>query len=356
MAEIDIRPGDVLLFHGDSLVSKAIRLFDGTDVNHAAVSVEGGQLVEAAGDGVRRADVRATVKDNVRTYVRRLKQTDDLAPVVARANAYADAGVHYAYQQIVLLGVLTLTRRAPAGNPVVRLAMRKILDEAAKVLNSIAERGGETMICSELVYRAYDEAVAGRDDPYRLDVPVFTMLDGRNRLALPGLAPADAGAVTRAQPGSLLHTWLSSAPPAVPVPARPRPAEPLAAGPPEELAAEAEKRLEPALRELMAAYDGTAEDGDHAHAEDGDRTHAEDGDRARAAAAPEEAGTDEAGQAELAAAAATFAAALAREAAGPAAPGTRDLSTVLTAVADFVTPGDLLRCPSLFDLGTVPGR
>ena len=46
--------GDILLFHGDSLVSKLIRFFDGTEVNHAAICIGENKLAEAQAQGLAR--------------------------------------------------------------------------------------------------------------------------------------------------------------------------------------------------------------------------------------------------------------------------------------------------------------
>ena len=45
-------PGDVLLYKGKGLLGKLIRFFDGTDVNHAGLYIDGEQVGEAIAEGV----------------------------------------------------------------------------------------------------------------------------------------------------------------------------------------------------------------------------------------------------------------------------------------------------------------
>src|SRR5262249_7115548 len=83
---------------------------------------------------------------------------------------YLAGQVPYAYHQIVLLAILSLTRRIPLP-PVGRRLVRVALDQAAGVLNSLVEDGRQLMICSEFVYRCYDEAHAGAGpNPYHMNV------------------------------------------------------------------------------------------------------------------------------------------------------------------------------------------
>ena len=97
----DVKPGDILLFHGKGFVSWAIRLFDGTNVNHAAIALGGDQLGEAGGFGLQRRTIPAAPGNGEFIVVHRLNSTTDLLPVVGKANAMLDEGALYAYQQIV---------------------------------------------------------------------------------------------------------------------------------------------------------------------------------------------------------------------------------------------------------------
>lgn len=309
---LEIQPGDVLLFHGHSFVSWAIRWFDGTDVNHAAIALDVDTMGEAVGSGLRADPIDPAIKDNDRTYVRRLPSGPGMAPVVVKANEFLSNGVPYAYQELMLLAVLSLSRRLPTTNLMLRAIIRTTLDKAAELLNSLVDRGRDLMICSEYVYRCYDEA----------GDPAFHLAIGTT-----------AAAAAPDEDGTLL-AWM-----------RGRPDPPLAPGiaagttrDPGEVAAQAGAELEPMIAEL---------------AEEQSPHEAEALAPFPALAAPAAAAlvSDD----ELHEAAVRF-----RDALNSARVGS--LGSALSAapawdlfqtVSDFVTPGDLLRCPSLVTVSTV---
>lgn len=164
----DVSPGDVLLFHGTSFVSWAIRIVDGAEVNHAAVALPGGMLAEAGGQGLQtRAIPRPGRGEFIRVH--RLEASQDLEPVVGRANELLKEKHLYAYQQIVLLAVLCLTRRIPLPR-LARRMVRSALDHAARAVMDLLPVGATWMICSEYVYRIFDEARDEEPDPYRLSI------------------------------------------------------------------------------------------------------------------------------------------------------------------------------------------
>jgi len=217
-SEDQICSGDVLLFRGNSFIAWAIRAFDGTSVNHAALALESDLMGEADGGGLQTASISSSIKVSRCTIVRRHLSDLDPTPVVLRGQAYLQGRVPYAYQQIVLLAILTLTRRIPLP-PIGRRLVRAVLDQAAATLNELVENGRQLMICSEFVFRCYDEAYAqASPNPYRLMIMPAgfslgedTLLQwalGQNNATLPPVAgdptfglPADpAGAEERLAP------------------------------------------------------------------------------------------------------------------------------------------------------------
>ena len=224
-AESDIRPGDILLFHGHSFVSWAIRLFDGTDVNHAAIALTADEMGEATGSGLEANSIGPAIKSNDRTYIRRLRGSPEATPVVAKAREFLASNIPYAYQEIVLLAVLSLTRRVPVNNPLVRRVLRPLLDHAAEFVNSLVDRGRDLMICSEFVYRCYVES---RDPNFHLEI---------------GLAARAAGLGGE----ETLLEWAKHRPELEPMVAGPRPRP---TGDPDEIAAEANAELEPLIADF----------------------------------------------------------------------------------------------------------
>jgi hypothetical protein len=226
-----IQPGDILLFRGHSFVSRAIRLIDGADVNHAALAVNASTMIEAAGSGLRLSPIPDAIAGNDMTFIHRLPGREDLSPVVAAGDAFLKARTPYAYQQLMLLALLTLTRRVELHSRLLRAIVRVACDQAARMINALVDDGRDLMICSEFVYRCFDD---GHDPRYHL-----TLNDGwRATIPLPLAAGAEQAVIAewaqaREEPTDNVE------------PADVKPVEP-----PEAIAIEAEAELEP----LIAAY------------------------------------------------------------------------------------------------------
>ncbi len=223
------RPGDVLLFNGNSLISKAIRFFDGADVNHAALAIDPSRMIEAAGSGLREAPIAGALKGNTFTLSHRLVGREDLGPVVTQANEFLGSGTPYAYEQIVLLAVLSITRRVDIGSPFLRAIVRTACDRGAQLINALFDDGRKLMICSEFVYRCYADT---NDERYRLELHD----DWRETFALePG------------EPKTIVQ-WARARPEPPPPAMAPAPGE----GSPEAIAAQAEAELQPLLKAYLA--------------------------------------------------------------------------------------------------------
>jgi hypothetical protein len=328
VAEGELQYGDVFLYHGTSLVGRAIRFFDGTEVNHAGLFLDGAQVGEAIGRGLVTQPLDRSVRDAEWVLVRRLPDVPaDVEPLRARASRYLAQGNRYGYEQILLLAFLCLTRKVKV-TPALRPLIRATLDRAASFLNDLGQGatgagGREPMICSEFVYRSYDEALPAREDPFTIRIAVDA--PGRR-----GIAPMTTAARGRGiHPESVLARTLAK-PPA----ARPRGrrglAAPAAGGP------DLDPLIERYLQEVKTARPGLR------------------------AESPRDAAVDEAVQ--------RFAVALAAADGGNGGSTRRAKSTrrglaaqgvnpalanLARVAADFVTPGDLLRSGSLMSLGTL---
>ena len=309
----DLAPGDVLLYRGASDLSAAIRFFDGSEVSHASVHLGRGQIAEALGTGLARRGLAASLADADWTLVLRLKDPPtQMTPVRKRALRFVAEGHRYAYEQIVLLAFLCLTRRLPAA-PALRSFVRGVLDAAAAALAKQVAAGSEPMICSEFVYRCYDEAVHRPDDAYSIVIEHGGSARGRARSAR-----STAASRPGVHPQSLLGT-LQRAPGS----ARANRAAMESRTPP------------PTVRDLEKQFSKYL-------------MQVRSGVRAPAPTLEDP---------KLAAATVRFAAAFA-----PAAAGARQrrrssstIETLFATAADFVTPGDLLRSESLITLGRLQG-
>jgi len=229
---VDIKAGDVLLFQGSGFISKAIRFLDGSEVNHAAIALDSTTLAEATGHGLDTAPISAGVENNVSTWVLRATSGDAVA-AARRAAEYESTGVFYAYQQIILLAALCLTRRIPIKNRIFRKVVRHVLDSAADIVNGFVDKGADLMICSEYVYRCYRETgldllPGGLPDTASAEGDGVVLLDWLDTQP-PPLAPMSTRATVIDHPlaeaeraefeiSALLATFFAETDPTIPVP------------------------------------------------------------------------------------------------------------------------------------------
>lgn len=180
----DLLPCDVLLYNSTSLISELIKMFDGSEYSHCAI-YNNGNVLEAIAEGVKQRTLSVSVEGAKYVDVYRFISSDgkkigDPAypanPIIERIDYYKNEGDRYAYEQLLLLALLTSVRRISI--PFIGWLLRTILDTAASILSKIISLGKEPMICSELVYRCFVEAGA----KYKLTIPGADTLKSMNLL------------------------------------------------------------------------------------------------------------------------------------------------------------------------------
>ncbi|MBO9664067.1 hypothetical protein [Dokdonella sp.] len=153
----DLLPGDVLLHMGAGELSKLIAWVGDSLYSHAALVVDKGQLIEAAASGVRRAGLaeraRMTKAFHYIDVFRPAQPAPDnhsgLAALLAASDAYL--GRPYPMTSLFQLGVTCAVRNKLTDDPALRIALRMALDLVVK-------NDTDKVVCSELVYRGFDEA------------------------------------------------------------------------------------------------------------------------------------------------------------------------------------------------------
>ncbi|NMH28727.1 C40 family peptidase [Flavobacterium silvaticum] len=164
----NLRDADILLYRGTSWLAKAIRFFDGTDYNHTSIFVGNDQVVEAVAKGVTRRTIDESIHDAVKVSVFRLLQRpDDMSPVIAVVPRYE--GNRYGYEQLLLLALICSMRSVRVNNVVARF-FRRVLEGAAGALLNLTAGNRQALICSEFVYRCYDEALPEIKDIYAIQL------------------------------------------------------------------------------------------------------------------------------------------------------------------------------------------
>jgi hypothetical protein len=167
----DVEKGDVLLSCGRGELSHAIRLLDGGDYSHAAICVniderDGPKIVESTRKGVVENPLAPDVSGQ--EYVDVYRFIGDTGerfgsaewphePVIDRAHFYKDQKTQYAFNQLYLMSVLIMVRRAPLGK-LGRANIRYWLDRMIRFFRDVAADQKEQVTCSEMVYRCYFEA------------------------------------------------------------------------------------------------------------------------------------------------------------------------------------------------------
>lgn len=185
----DLNLCDVLLYRRTNLISRAIQFFDGTEVSHSGLYLGDADhsVEEAIGEGLVRRPLSVSVAGAEWVLVRRLKDLPtDMTPVRRRGEHYLAQGNRYAYEQMLLLAFMTLIRK-PKVTPIFKQAVVGVLNAASSFLLRLASMGRQPMICSELVYRAYDEALPDALDRYSLRI------GGSELESMVGFAPKKVG-------------------------------------------------------------------------------------------------------------------------------------------------------------------
>jgi hypothetical protein len=164
-----LMPADVLLYRGIGRLSDVVRFIDRSEVSHAGLFLgryeERGRFVgEAVHEGVIRRELRKSIAQAEWVECRRLKEPPaSVDPVLGRAVHYLNRGERYAFEQILLLAFLCITRNL-AGSSILGRLIRETLDAAATFLLNLFSTGREPMICSEFVFRCYSESLPGSID------------------------------------------------------------------------------------------------------------------------------------------------------------------------------------------------
>ncbi len=164
-----LRVGDILLYKGDSLIAWLIQQLDGHNCNHAALYYADDTIAEALGQGLTTQGVSKSFGNDDVWVFRHKHHPQPMSKVLNVAQGYLAKKERYAYEQLLLLAILSITRK-PDFNPWFYRVVRTILDRAAWVLAQLTELGKEPMICSEFVFRCYEEALPAPYDQFYIEI------------------------------------------------------------------------------------------------------------------------------------------------------------------------------------------
>lgn len=192
-----LRPGDVLLMRGDSAVSDLIMTLSGGDYSHAGFWSEAGDIVDAGPDGVLHVPLETRLYEEDVVDVFRFHSDDGHemgsedypeANVDASIQRYVNEPDHpttFAYHTLFMVAMLFIFKAGTEHMPSKKI-VRLMFEWALEMMNDWLKHGQKAVICSGLVYRAFDEALY-HGHPHRYQIHVD------NPYVLPPGEPGDAG-------------------------------------------------------------------------------------------------------------------------------------------------------------------
>lgn len=157
----DLEVGDVLLMLGHGPLSQLIAWCGDSIYSHAALAADGGDLIEAAAEGVRRYPLAQRIVDADNYYFidafRPLAKDgsplDEADRACVLAHAQSLLGVPYPLDQLATLGVILAVRGKWPQHWLARIVVREALDH-------LIGDDPSHMVCSEVVYRSFAECDA----------------------------------------------------------------------------------------------------------------------------------------------------------------------------------------------------
>ncbi|MCR8666235.1 YiiX/YebB-like N1pC/P60 family cysteine hydrolase [Aestuariibaculum sp. M13] len=173
-----LKIGDVILHEGIGFISDFIKFLDNSNVSHSALYIGNEEVIEAKGSGITKYTLQESLQDARCAYIMRLKKRpDNFSPVIKRAKYYMDQ--NYAYDKMVFLVLLGLIRKSKIEN--YTLLFGKIIDNATVRAIEFLTKNTKTLVCSELVYRSYNEALKTPNHKFSLGLDVIAQ---RNKTPL----------------------------------------------------------------------------------------------------------------------------------------------------------------------------
>ncbi|AKL96297.1 hypothetical protein CACET_c28520 [Clostridium aceticum] len=186
----DLHHGDVLLCRGEGWLSDLIVLFDGGIYSHAALYAGKEDnihyVIHATKKGMLKMELALLSSETFTDVFRFNKNSHKLGdegypyePVISIGQHYVDEKTKYAFDHLILLALLGITRKIPL-DVTSKKIMRSILDNATAYIFEMLDKGTTPMVCSELVYRCFDEA--DLEKKYQLGIETLTIEDLKDTL------------------------------------------------------------------------------------------------------------------------------------------------------------------------------
>lgn len=181
-----LEQGDIIMHHAHGFVSETIRVLEGSDYNHCSIYDKDGYVYESVTGGVVRkklCESICTQNTSAVTNLRLKNLPKDKSLLIETIEKHHTSDV-YAYDQIVLLAMILLKKKLGLNNKNTSSFTEKLLIYTADKLTGVFDPNNKNEICSELIYRAYEEVanLTGNTN-FHLNIDIHSSMipfDGKN--------------------------------------------------------------------------------------------------------------------------------------------------------------------------------
>ncbi len=163
-----LRQGDIILHHAQDWISTPIRYFDRSDYNHCSIYDKNGFIYESIGEGVVRKKLEKSIIDQNTSYVVNMRTSEiELSPSITQQlinnieQRYLNN--NYGYSQLLLTGLMLKRWLDP--NDYLKQLSLAFLTKISNDLMSFLDSSNKTLLCSELIYKTYNDIAIKTNTP-----------------------------------------------------------------------------------------------------------------------------------------------------------------------------------------------
>lgn len=179
-----LKQADIILYHAHDVISSPIRYFDNSSYNHCSIYDKDGYVFESIGNGVVRKKLGKSINDQNASFVvnMRPKEIELSASITQQIittieNKYL--GKAYGFSQLLLSGLMLKRWLDP--NDYLKKLSFAFLTKATNDLMTFLDPSNKTLLCSELIYKAYNNIANKRNlDQMKIVMPIEDSILGSN--------------------------------------------------------------------------------------------------------------------------------------------------------------------------------
>lgn len=156
-----LKKGDIILYSGSDWISRAINLFDNSEYSHASIYMGMENIMEStfSNGGVRINNLHEGAKKYDKLLIKRHASFNDLDMQLVLDQASLFNGSRYDVAQILQLALIGISRKLSFYDAIQFQILKKVLEVANKLSMHLFSNGDDKTVCSEFVYRCYNDVV-----------------------------------------------------------------------------------------------------------------------------------------------------------------------------------------------------